>query len=224
MIVGADWIKVINDYGAQRLQIDGLVVQQNLRNINMTTLPSQPNSELEVHTSGFDNKSQPSPTNTEDLLTASHQYYDLFLKGPDRILAFVKDKKKAVLSASRSPARKPESAAGVPDLEAAVGYTYDELRTLIELCYSVKLKSPDWEESVKAKRAMGDNLMTLGELMWDAGAPGLGPTVSNSAASVKSGRSGDSLAVGDGGGPVSRGRSGERRLLGLEQAEVFYAA
>ena len=222
LIVGADWIKVMNEYGAQRLQIDGLVIQQNLRNITMVTSASQTNSDVEGSNRGLILKT-PSSTHTDDSLTTSHQYYELFLKGPERILNFVKDKKKSTLSASRSPARKPNSA-GVPDLEAAVGYTYDELRTLIELCYSVRLKSANWEEGVKAKRAMGDHLMTLGELMWDSGAPGLAPTVSAaSAASAASGRNADSGGLGVR-PALNRGRSGEKGLLGMEQSEVFYDA
>ena len=49
-----------------------------------------------------------------------------------------------------------------------VGYTYDDLRTLIELCYSAALRSVDREENIKAKKGMQDCLLQLGELLWDS--------------------------------------------------------
>jgi hypothetical protein len=47
-----------------------------------------------------------------------------------------------------------------------VGYTYDELRTLIELCYSTKLRAGR-EEAVKAKKDSQGVLLRLGEAIWD---------------------------------------------------------
>lgn len=75
------------------------------------------------------------------------QLYDLFLLGPDKVMAFVKENKAK---------------------QGGVGYTYDELRTLIELCCSAALRSADREETVRAKKGMQDCLLQLGELLWDS--------------------------------------------------------
>ena len=141
LIVGADYIQVMNTSGAQRMGLDILVLQQNLRNIAVTSGPaheSQSNPSSNGHRMSEDD---------EAALKQSAQFYDLFLQGPDKVMSFVKERK-----------------AG----EGGVGYSYDELRTLIELCYSTALRSADREENVKAKKGMQDCLLQLGELLWDS--------------------------------------------------------
>jgi len=54
------------------------------------------------------------------MLKQSAQFYDLFLPGLDKVVAFVKENEAK---------------------EGRVGHAYDELRTLIELCYSAALRS-----------------------------------------------------------------------------------
>lgn len=184
LIIGADWIGTMNEYGAQRMQIDALVVQQNLRNINAVS-PTVDGSLTRDKDKDDD----------DDLLTSSHRYYDLFLSGPDKILQYVTEK-------------KAQAAGKSITLDAAVGYNYDELRTLIDLCFSSRLKSSDWEESVKAKRALGDALLQLGELMWDSG-----PTVRSS--SRTTGRSTDGKGIA----PANVGGGG---VLGMSEQEMFY--
>ena len=140
LVVGADYIQVMNTSGAQRMELDILVLQQNLRNIAITG-----GSHKEQTTAA----SSGSQLHDEDeaVLKQSAQFYDLFLQGPERVMSFVRDNKAK---------------------EGGVGYTYDELRTLIELCYSAALRSVDREENVKAKKGMQDCLLQLGELLWDS--------------------------------------------------------
>jgi exocyst complex component 4 len=142
LIVGADYIQVMNTSGAQRMGLDILVLQQNLRNIAVTSglgQKAQPTGPSNVHTVADDEE--------EAVLEQSAQFYNLFLQGPERVMSFVKENKAK---------------------EGGVGYTYDELRTLIELCYSAALRSADREENVKAKKGMQDCLLQLGELLWDS--------------------------------------------------------
>ena len=213
-VVGADWIKVMNSFGAQRMQIDGLVLQQNLRNITIESPPPQQTTNttgLEAYKSS--NLPIATLNNSNDSLTASHQYYDLFLQGPDKIITWLKDKKRA---ASRSPSRRPTTVSDPNPLESTIGYTYDELRTLLELCYSVPLRSTKPEDGVKAKRALGDKLMVLGELMWDSdltltkttsnsSTRGLAPSVTVSSTATGSGP--NSIRAGEGGVGAATGTS-----------------
>ena len=149
LVVGADYIQVVNSYGAQRIGLDILVLQQNLRNIAISADPSPPpvgvlDSKF-VSTEG-DANSAPSG-DQEAILKDSAQFYDLFLQGPERVMAFVKMHK---------------------GKDGGVGYSYDELRALIELCYSAGLRSKDREENIKTKKSLQDDLLQLGELLWDS--------------------------------------------------------
>ena len=141
LVVGADYIQVMNANGAQRMGLDILVLQQNLRNISVTSGP--------FHKAQLTSSSNGPQINNDDeaMLKQSAQFYDLFLQGPDKVMSFVKEHKAK---------------------EGGVGYTYDELRTLIEVCYSAALRSADREENVKAKKGMQDCLLQLGELLWDS--------------------------------------------------------
>ena len=209
-VVGADWIKVMNSFGAQRMQIDGLVLQQNLRNISIVSPLAQQTTNIPA-LEPYKSPNLPNSAiyNSNDRLTSSHQYYDLFLQGADKIVTWLKDKKR---SASRSPSRRPTTstttATDSNPLESTIGYTYDELRTLLELSYSVPLRSAKVEEGVKAKRALGDRLMVLGELMWDSdltltnttsnsSTRGLAPSVTVSSTATGSGP--NSIRAGEGG-------------------------
>ncbi|EXJ79785.1 hypothetical protein A1O3_08069 [Capronia epimyces CBS 606.96] len=81
------------------------------------------------------------------LLLSSSRYIDLFLSGPDSILQHVQDRK----------SQKKD-----------VGYSYDELRTLVELWFSAKLRGEDREEAIRARKSLQDVLLALGEGMWDS--------------------------------------------------------
>ncbi|ETN40636.1 uncharacterized protein HMPREF1541_04915 [Cyphellophora europaea CBS 101466] len=148
MVAGADNVLVMNVNGAERMRVDAMVVQQNLRGMianvrqtkNGTTAPADMNGLGIVAASGDGNED-------DGILTDTHAYYSLFLEGPDEVMKYVSNAKSS---------------------GKGVGFSYDELRTLIELCFSEALRGDDREESVKARKRMGDVLLQLGEVMWDS--------------------------------------------------------
>ena len=155
LVVGADAIGVMNEYGAERIRIDAMVVQQNLRAI-LAGSAAKRRSGDDSNSAGTGQNALGVASSTnlpneenEDagLLTLSAHYFELFLAGPDKILSHVKESK----SAKRD-----------------IGYSYDELRTLIELCFSARLRGEDREESVRARKGLQDALLALGEGMWDS--------------------------------------------------------
>ncbi|KAK5308030.1 exocyst subunit [Exophiala xenobiotica] len=168
LVVAADVIGVMNTNGAERVRIDAMVMQQNLRAILASTTSSSPakdSSSTSITTGQSTNPTtdaatglgistvSSAPQRPEDddddsgLLTSSSRYFNLFLQGPDSILQHVRDRK----------AQKKD-----------VGYSYDELRTLVELCYSADLRGEDREKSIKARKAQQEVLLALGEVMWDS--------------------------------------------------------
>lgn len=70
-------------------------------------------------------------------------YFDLFAQGPDEVVKFAKESNKGK-------------------------YSYEELKTLVELCYSEQMADPERGISTTAKRAMGDHLLQLSEHMWQS--------------------------------------------------------
>lgn len=113
----------MNLRGCERMQLNILVLQQNLKNI-----------EADV-----------------DLARAS-KYYGLFAEGVDAIV------EKAKLDKEREAAED-----SIPEAEK---FSYDELKALVELCYSVQLADPERGVNAAAKRQMGEKVLTLSEYMW----------------------------------------------------------
>lgn len=137
LVTGASMIQVMNENGAARMGLDVLVLQQNLRNITGTAI------KLAGPTTGGLGIQEAAD---EEILRDSTQYYtSLFPAGPEKIMDFVQSRK----------SQKQD-----------VGYTYDELRSLIELCYSIKLRAGR-EEGIKAKKDSQSVLLRLGEAIWD---------------------------------------------------------
>lgn len=115
----------MNMRGSERMQLNILVLQQNLKNI-----------EADV-----------------DLARASN-YYGLFQEGVDAIVEKAKrDKEKEANDGDGS----------VPEAEK---FSYDELKALVELCYSVQLADPERGVNAAAKRQMGEKVLALSEYMW----------------------------------------------------------
>jgi exocyst complex component 4 len=139
LVADADRIEVINAYGAQRMGLDILVLQQNLRNIAITASPTPGSDIISVDRDAGEG--------AEVLLGKSAQFYNLFLQGAEKVVDYAK--------AAKSK--------GEP-----VGFSYDDLKVLVELCYSEGLRSKEREEMLKAKKGMQDNLLWLGEIMWDS--------------------------------------------------------
>lgn len=91
-----------------------------------------------------------------DLARAAN-YWALFDEGPDAIVAKAKeDAAKAAADGDVPIGRDPDR------------FTYDELKTLIELCYSELLASPERGIENNAKRMMADKLLELSEHMWQS--------------------------------------------------------
>lgn len=79
-------------------------------------------------------------------LSRAAKYYELFEQGAEAIVNLAKEGK------------EPEDDKGK--------FTYDELKTLVELCYSEQLASPERGISTVARRQMGEQLLQLSEYMW----------------------------------------------------------
>ncbi|KAI1283659.1 Sec8 exocyst complex component-specific domain-containing protein [Xylaria sp. FL0933] len=113
----------MNMRGCERMQLNILVLQQNLKNI-----------EADV-----------------DLARAT-RYYKLFEEGVDAIVEKAK--------------RDKEREAGEDSIPEAERFSYDELKALVELCYSVQLADPERGVNAAAKRQMGEKVLELSEYMW----------------------------------------------------------
>ena len=83
-------------------------------------------------------------------LDRAAKFFDLFIEGPDAIL---------------KQAGRDEK---VNDVGVKDAFGYDELKTLVELCYSEQLEDPERGISSVAKRRMDEHLLQLSELMWQS--------------------------------------------------------
>lgn len=84
-------------------------------------------------------------------LQRAARYYDLFTEGPDAVVKKAKEGKE-----------------GVAAKGGRESFNYDELKTLVELCFSEQLADPERGVSVVAKREMGEYLLQLSEYMWQS--------------------------------------------------------
>ncbi|KAK8002716.1 target-rapamycin complex subunit LST8 [Apiospora arundinis] len=112
----------MNTRGCERIQLNILVLQQNLKNIE----------------AGVD-------------LARAANYFSLFTAGPDGIVE--KAKKDAA------------EQGGVPESER---FSYDELKAMLELCYSEQLAHAERGIAAAAKRQMGEKVLALSEYMWQS--------------------------------------------------------
>jgi exocyst complex component 4 len=120
LVTNAGMVEAINGNGCERMQLNVLVLQQNLKNI-----------EADVS------------------LDRAAKYFNLFTEGPDAAVQQAKEQK--------------EKGDGGKEL-----FSYDELKTLVELCYSEQLASPERGTSTVARRAMGEHTLQLSEYMWQS--------------------------------------------------------
>ncbi|KAI5461395.1 Sec8 exocyst complex component-specific domain-containing protein [Mariannaea sp. PMI_226] len=86
-----------------------------------------------------------------DLARAAN-YYSLYDKGPDAIVEKARENK--------------ENQSGSNSRDGKDNFSYDELKALMELCYSEQLANPERGISSAAKRQMADKLLGLSEHMW----------------------------------------------------------
>lgn len=141
------YIGAMNENGALRLQLDVLVLQQNLKNIIIDPAATDGNE-----------------TTFQEVvaLPRSAKFLDWFLEGAEKALDYAKEEKEAFATQ------------GDKALAAGNGepFTYDELRVLVDLCFSEILRGPRGAESredfMAAKKASADALLRLNEIMWDA--------------------------------------------------------
>lgn len=144
------YIGAMNENGALRLQLDVLVLQQNLKNIII-----DPTADSASGTTD--------PTSQEVVaLPRSAKFLDWFLEGAEKTLDYAQEEKEAFATQ------------GDKALAAGNGepFTYDELRVLVDLCFSENLRGPrgaeNREDFMAAKKASSDALLRLNEIMWDA--------------------------------------------------------
>lgn len=152
-------IGAMNPHGASRLQLDVLVLQQNLKNIIIpapvptptdepTNSPQTPPQQQEAE------KQEEAPVS----LPRSAKFLDWYLEGAESALDHAKEEKD-------DPRRALVAGNGEP-------FTYEELRTLVDLCFSDTLRGPRGSESreefMAAKKASADALLRLNEIMWDS--------------------------------------------------------
>lgn len=141
------YVGAMNENGALRLQLDVLVLQQNLKNIIIDPAATRTNE---------------SASQEVVALPRSAKFLDWFLEGAEKALDYAKDEKEAFASQ------------GDKALAAGNGepFTYDELRVLVDLCFSEISRGPRGAESredfMAAKKASADALLRLNEIMWDA--------------------------------------------------------
>ncbi|KAK8034332.1 Sec8 exocyst complex component specific domain-containing protein [Apiospora rasikravindrae] len=114
----------MNSRGCERIQLNILVLQQNLKNIE----------------AGVD-------------LARAANYFSLFTAGPDGVVEKAK--------------RDAQAAAdgGVPESDK---FSYDELKAMLELCYSEQLAHAERGIAAAAKRQMGEKVLALSEYMWQS--------------------------------------------------------
>lgn len=120
LVINAGMVKAMNAHGCGRMQLNILVLQQNLKNIEMNVS-----------------------------LDRAGKFFDLFTAGPDAIVKHAKEEK--------------ENATGGKEL-----FSFEELKMLVELCYSEQLSSPERGISTVAKRGMGEHHLQLSEYMWES--------------------------------------------------------
>lgn len=82
-------------------------------------------------------------------LDRAGKFFDLFTAGPDATIKHAKEEKES-------------------GTEGKEMFSYEELKMLVELCYSEQLASPERGISTVAKRGMGEHLLQLSEYMWES--------------------------------------------------------
>ncbi|KAL4806136.1 hypothetical protein BDV18DRAFT_152249 [Aspergillus unguis] len=146
-VASTRYIWAMNENGALRLQLDVLVLQQNLKNII-------------VDLAGDDDK-----TDEQDrevvALPRSAKFLDWFLEGAEKALDYAKEEKDQLATQGD----KAPSVEGEP-------FSYEELKVLVDLCFSENLRGPKGEDNredfMAAKKASADALLRLNEVMWDS--------------------------------------------------------
>ncbi|KAL6233842.1 hypothetical protein BDW75DRAFT_231636 [Aspergillus navahoensis] len=153
-VASTRYIWAMNENGALRLQLDVLVLQQNLKNViidptqipplDQTTAPQEAELSREIIA-----------------LPRSAKFLGWFLEGAEKALGYAKEEKERLAAHGD----KALTADGDP-------FTYEELKVLVDLCFSENLRGPKAEDNredfMAAKKASADALLRLNEIMWDS--------------------------------------------------------
>lgn len=82
-------------------------------------------------------------------LQRAASYYDLFTEGPEAVVRKAKEGKE-----------------GAEQKGGRETFSFDELKTLLELCFSEQMANPERGITTVAKRGMGEYVLQLSEHMW----------------------------------------------------------
>ena len=115
LVRNAPQIQGMNEYGCERMRLNILVLQQNLKAVE---------GDVSLHRSA--------------------QFFDLFTEGADAIVAQAKAEGRSKLD-----------------------FSMEEMKALVELCYSQGLQSPEREIAVQARKGLSEHLLQLSECMWN---------------------------------------------------------
>ncbi|CAD6501686.1 BgTH12-01936 [Blumeria graminis f. sp. triticale] len=85
----------------------------------------------------------------ETNLNRATAFFNLFIGGPDAVIRHAKNEKEKENTTKKL-------------------FSYEELKTLIELCYSQQISSSDRGSHTIARRAMGDHMLQLTEYLWES--------------------------------------------------------
>lgn len=158
MVRDAGMIGCVNRNGAERIGLDLLVLQQNLRGLGASSHSSK-QSHVRSGSGSSSGLGIAPPLSTEEnasggdvTLSRATKYYSLFLAGPAAILEYAKAMK----------------GAREGDGSAVVVFSYGELKILNDLCHSEGMRSGEREVVVRAKKSMRDVGVGLDEVLWDS--------------------------------------------------------
>lgn len=83
-------------------------------------------------------------------LGRSARFFDFFMDGAEVVV------------------RRARDAADANEDGEKLGFSLEEMKVLVELCYSEGLRSPQREVAVQAKRGLSEHLLVLSEVLWNA--------------------------------------------------------
>lgn len=168
LVRNAGTMQAMNRHGCGRMQLNILVLQQNLKSVETT--PGHDGGGGEVVTLG-----------------RSARFFALFMEGAAMIVARAKAMAKAggtTTAAASSSTEEPTTDGHLnphnansnpnpnPNLEAEADldfiFSLEELKVLIELCYSEGLRSAQREVAVLAKRGLNRDFLVVSEVLWNA--------------------------------------------------------
>ena len=147
-------IEAMNANGAEKMRLDILVLQQNLKAIEKRESVS---------------------------LDRSARFFGFFLEGAEGVVRRARQaaahsegrRRKPSANSDDTDAKAQPSAScddddGPDDDEDGLGFSLEEMKVLVELCYSEGLRSEHREVAVAAKRGLSEHLLALSEVLWNA--------------------------------------------------------